>query len=252
MFCITTQSRLVNGMDRIQKLNIRSAKLRNCIQAIVLLLASIGFLIQVVQITSEYFKYATRTQITIVLSPDEAPHHNVALCFKNYDIIGRKDNFTIKQIFEMTPNYTDIFNSCGMRRPDADWISKNDTLCNELFHVSKFVMLDYICYRFSPHNHSDIPVRDVVLALTNPFAMYNVLLNDKFSKVNCVNSIVFKGKLPYSSRLFSSVTWTLTMNGDERKVDYLSLDPVDYGINRLEPPFDTKCRQSEMSRSRCS
>ena len=189
-----------HGMERI-KMRIRCSgqKIRSVVRLIIMLTASIGFSIQVLNVTTQYFRYTTRAQINIERR-QEVPEHNVALCFIFEDIIKHKSirNLTVRQLFDMSPEPETIFSSCGFREPDASFTREEDMRCNRIFRVKRYVTIGRMCYRFSPRNRTSITVRDVTLSMTSPFAMFKAHLNEKLSRVNSVNSLVFEGRLSHT------------------------------------------------------
>ena len=237
----------------------------HAIRAIVFMTALIGFIFQVITVLQQYFKYETRTQVHVQI-PENVVHHNVSFCISYIELLDAKrleeetgikwkkhvtnysDLFldrlvTIDQVFKYTPEAGDAIESCIVRT--NDWmfhplLAKN---CSKSFNVSKFLTLDFMCYRIQPLNHLKMKLRYVTQSMFLQFVMFEMELGRRFAVAEFVNVIVYTGSYPFISRDFSSLTTLKTAPGAANKThNYLNVYSSDFSIKQLPAPFDTGCR----------
>ena len=131
----------------------------------------LGLVYQIEEIVSIYLEFRTIAEITISVPSDIEPP-DLSVCFRYADIIdvtqlnaahnvtlkSDRRNYinpiqslvTIKDIFMYTPGEDNVFRKCSSRPPhDYNLNEYNGSDCYTSFNVSKFVMQEFVCYRFS-------------------------------------------------------------------------------------------------------
>lgn len=141
---------------------------------------TIGLIYQTVSMSQLYFDYKTTTSIEIAV-PDEINPLATSLCLNYIDILdykrlnnmtGRRwsflsqmttkqnyaDNLTVAEIFNFTPEPTSILSRAMFRTKASFNITTavgDET--NKYFNCSKYLYLDYMCYKFSQKNVTKHP-----------------------------------------------------------------------------------------------
>lgn len=232
-----------------------------------LLSAIIGFLYQAYQISDEYFKYQTRTQVYITI-PEKAVFHNLAICIAFNDLLdGKRLNqdaginltqpqtfietteqavpVTVKQVFDYTPGVGEIFEWCIIRKDD--WLLNISRLkeCDEYFSVTKYMTQEFICYNIKPA--ATLPVvdlRHVTQSQYLSFIVYNVEFGALLRPTHLLNTISYIGDYPFTSRDFSAFT---LIAGDSAATNVTTINvfdvfSADVTVKQLPAPHDTMCR----------
>lgn len=234
------------------------------VKAIILTGSFIGFTIQVLDVSLEYFSYKTRTEVHISI-PKMTVFRNVALCIGLVDLpdvqrlrvetgimwdkpkdwtqaLGFNPPLTIKQIFDYTPDSGSVMSSCSIRR--TSWLKKHfsGSQCGEIFVVEKYFTQDYMCYMFKPQKVKEMPLRYVTQAQHGAANIYSLYLSSNFSQLNFLSLMVFMGTYPYISRDFSQVAYITALYGSKNKIgNFFDLYAADIVVKKMLPPYDTMC-----------
>lgn len=173
---------------------------------------------------------------------------------------------SVRDIFALTPPTDDAIQACKLRTPASFTITeidsknpenKNDAdSCLSYFNVTKFFLLEYICYRYI-YKGKDASTLFTFDELANspagPGTIYEITPGDAFSQYMITKMISHEASTyPYEATAFSPV-----MDRDDGtvKLDAKSggtveeLNPAANFIltyfslkeQRLEPPFETNC-----------
>ena len=230
----------------------------------VLVGAVLGFIFQVTTVASQYFKYETRAQVHVKIS-EKAVYHNIALCISYIDLMDESrlkketgikwrkmnQNFSdlyserpvsIHQVFKYTPEAGSAIDSCVVRT--NDWLLKplRGKECGRLFNVTKFLTLEFMCYSIQPQNHPNVELDYVTESLFLSSTMFELGMKGTFSNAEFITLIAYTGSYPFVSRKFSSSKSLTPAPGANKTYNFFSLFFSDYKIEKLEAPFDTRCR----------
>lgn len=225
-----------------------------------------GFLLQLQQISQEYFQYKTITRLDVNLG-DLQNYVQMYFCPRYIDLVNRTNHqrynlqaarplelssilqemrsLTIKDILNLTPDAKNIMSTCMVRSADFDtpYFHSNED-CNKIFNITKSVNGERICYSFQLTAKMEYSHSSVSSSLNFLGNVYEIELNEQLSEtivsvfiMRLVNTILAETKHPYHSRLFGDKISNLNTLRQSR----ISLYPETTRIHRLPPPFDTDC-----------
>lgn len=226
----------------------------------------VGFLFQSSQISSDYFKFETRALSTQDMEV-YLPMPNLAICVKydeiynkaavfseknkkngnkikfimNKDIDSLEKILTIKEIFQFTPDTNHIMTFCAYRSSTTYQIEHyNSSECYEKFHLSKFYMMQYVCFSFNPIKKDQFMLDQIASSIYMNGIFYMVQVCKLFTRVIKLMPILYYNSLPDEERDFAPYfmlgariphsAYSLRIEFDLIKVD------------KLPPPFDTRCK----------
>lgn len=253
-----------------------------CIVTVILL----GFIWQTILISSKYFQYQTVTQLTIS-RPDYIVPPAVTLCIDYPDLLNRsmfhhlpefegiannKSSFstgltsvylTIKDIFKMTPNVSDLFNhqrintSCIYHLPHKYYLATEGD-CQARFSFRKHYKGRQICYSIEFHHESRFTLRHLSTTLEHSQSYYRITLDSK----NFANSSLMHIKMHTSGTLargasdkFALIERGLQTRDKTAKYGYFYLTYSRLVTIRLKAPYTTNCHNYRMnsfeSRAHC-
>ena len=224
-----------------------------------------GLLVQVHQISRNYFKYQTTTKTKFEVQEVES-YQTIFFCpgyidllersqFKSYgiqtdvrqnmEVVSKALSIlTVKQILELTPNVSGIIKGCLVRERSLSLpmiLTSNE--CKEFFNIWKSVNGERVCYTFMPRNRTSYSVGNVASSFTHPRIAYLLTLSDSLAKTRFAyfisyNSYPGKPSDPLLSRMFG-------VNVDNANSYRWSTFYVSYfllKIFKLPPPYDTQCK----------
>lgn len=187
-----------------------------------------GFSVQVYYISDRYFKYMTATATTITL-PNRLNASSASLCIRYADLIPLPDgrpayilenaeitararnltqSLTISEIFDATPAADSLIVRCLYRQPHTYRIFEgNREACNSLFPVTKYFMMESVCYAFISANSSlfePFVYQNLAFSLRYPGLFFSISLNKSaLSGANFMKAIVHGLNLPVDSIAFA-------------------------------------------------
>ena len=235
--------------------------------ALFALLCVSGHLVQVHQISENYFKYQTRTYTKFEVQEVEKLQ-TILFCPRYVDLVDRSQFkfygirsdlrsrkkiaealsvLTVKQISELTPNVSGIIEECVVRESNLLLpliLTANE--CKKFFNIWKSVNGERVCYTFLPRNQRCYSVGNVASSLTHQNIVYQVGLKDLLAKTRSAYFIIHS---PYPknrsdlllSRMFgSSVNNAKSYKGSTFYVSYALME-----ILKLPPPYDTECKKGK-------
>ena len=238
------------------------------------LLCFTGFLYEILEISIAYFAFKTSTKIVLQLE-NKIVNPSIIFCTRYTDIIDRTNykkygihrkynyninemfddmsNLTIKDIFGLTPNPSEIIVSCQYRDMNYQQLktklhSRSD--CNSLFHVTKYQEGAFICYQFRTKiPDSSFNCMKALLSFHNYNDLYTISLNKQLLSSNAIKLISFvpdrtnsSVSMPENSRRFYAFTVRYASDlPNSSKENYLRIFGDYYSITRLEKPYDTQC-----------
>lgn len=218
----------------------------------------IGFTGHTLMICRSYFSFETTTVVGTD-NRDTLKVPNFALCGDYMDVLSnmtvdekgkRELNLTIRQIFDRTPDVNSIVLSCYYRKSDNPFVSLygNQTICNQVFNISKAYMKQSICYKFVLSNsyNAAISWRRISHSLRSSKVIYSLILDPIFDEMRTFKPIIFTGYLPVTSRNYAPVLVRMSSIFSKRKISPFRCQ--DYTVTFsslryfLKPwPYDTRC-----------
>ena len=237
---------------------------------ITLLVAVIGVSVQVYQISHMYFRYSTTTEVLVNVE-NELESPALSLCFKlsKFITIDPKDAkitfnsdeynqylsyqngsklfddhgnllynklLTLNRIFKFARNVT--YHSCYYRNPfdERDVLDLNDTDCETIFEVKKYVTEDLICYRFQLAARLTYQFRQNMESAELPGVIYGAVFNFSDSKLSLTPNLHSTDSYGSISRLYPTARLKVGLN------NFMRLTYARYSVSRLPRPYQTKCR----------
>ena len=239
------------------------------------LLCFIGFLYQVLQLSTEYFAFKTSTK-TVLQLDHKFINPSIVFCIRYTDIIDRTNykkygilpkyrynvtemfhdmsKLTIKNVFDLTPDPSEIIIGCQYRGNDYQQLvtkSHPRSHCNSLFHVTKYQEGAFICYQFRTKiTDSNFSCFNALLTFYSYNNLYSVSLKQQFLLSNAIKLISFVPSgidssvvsMPDISRRFHvSIVRYAHHFPNSSKENFFKIFGDYYSITRLEKPYDTQC-----------
>ena len=225
-----------------------------------LILASVGCLAQVIQVSTEYFRYKTATQISMHVR-QEFPLPTLSFCVRYADVVdaervkretGKKwrqvltvedareqeSLLTIREIFMYSPQPEQVLTQC-MYRDNVTFEVCFTTAdeCLRYFFIQKFLHLETVCYSIGVRKASIVERRHFTQA-----SFSRGTINFLFFPHNLTSPhfdfVLHERRVPYASRDFSS-------NSDDYSYSdgflYFLIASVKRTVNALRAPYDTRC-----------
>lgn len=233
------------------------------------ILCAIGFIFQVFEISIRFFHYEVQTKIRLQI-PNQFRVYDYAICARWTDLITGQEyiddtdifyrvlnNFTLKDIFEKSPDPQTIIESCVIRNLNSFHVSKyNKLACYELFEVTKFVVKEYVCYELHYRNESH---RFNYLQLSrstlySKYFYYTVI--NQTSELNRIRFLsaftYYPGVLiPYDS--LGMANDVSTRRSDDSIFNHYTTRYQWFKTMNLEPPYVTNCyKYDKSSQSMCT
>jgi hypothetical protein len=231
---------------------------------LLIILSMIGFVIQVTQVSRQYFKYTTTTVVTFV-RPHTVKNHPVAVCIRYSDILDKdalfketgirmrplawlqdaiedEDKLTIRQVMDYTPAAEHVIDSC-FYRPDR-WLltTGSGRECHKRFNVSKFYTGELICYKIEEMRDIPIDTAGVTKATFKTLLVFEVEFTPVFTQSRVAYVIMFLGTVPYKSRENIAFIPPLKVPGSNQSIyNTLYATPADTRVKLLPAPYDTNC-----------
>lgn len=239
------------------------------LKTFVYLLALIGCLFQVFQVSLVYFAYTTATKIALI-TPLMIKNNNLSLCVRYTDVLNtrllKKDTgiefpytggnrevafetiksteglLTLGQIFKYTPLSDTIINSCIVRPDDNDVLLLNKDGCMNNFTITRYFSQNLMCYNIEQSYAPMIYRSSVTTASLKRHIVYQLEFGESFATVKSVHATCYTGFVPWTSREHSSKAPDLIVYGS-RKANILNVRSHGYRFYKLPAPYDTKCRR---------
>lgn len=222
-----------------------------------------GCLVQVINISHDYFRYGTTTKTTISY-PEYVLPPNISFCSRIGEVVdiekahqlhnitfnGVDDQFhlevftklTLSQIFNLVPVANETLLSCRLREP-GQYFSHSEERCSRYFSVSRYFMQNSICYlyAFTPEGLYDF--ESVSQADIDRGRIYSLHLSyERFKRVKYLTIIVHASPLPTDSRYFSARTLRkIFSNENYSSQTGYTCSYVEFTAELLPFPYDTSC-----------
>ncbi|KAI1304135.1 hypothetical protein HDE_01919 [Halotydeus destructor] len=135
--------------------------------------------------------------------------------------------------------------ACVIRRPNSNEFTEYEgNSCSELFKISKYYILEYICYHIQLIPYDDdqgYETNDIALAQNFPGVYYTMTLNDHWlSGLNLFKIMSIERREGTKSMASAPVMSRGLRNGSALNT-YFYVSHTKMVYQRLPPPFDTMC-----------
>lgn len=238
----------------------------------------VGCSYQLIEVFKSYFSFNIISKVVIEF-PAEINIPSFSSCFRFPDIMDlRKFNskykqkivrnhgivsdgdirliqsmITKKDIFELTPNENqELFWTC-LTRSNLDYsLQKNNgSACRELFHVTRFIIDEFVCFMMEPSKILKYSKNRISSSLSYPNVLYYVTYNWKLFNISQFMKLVVHsaGSPPFTSVGLVNGFWRRTKFESIPDDTYFQMDYSLIKLNLLPFPYTTACKN--YSRNAC-
>ena len=227
------------------------------------ILCSIGLVVHLWFISASYFRYeiTASTQIQFsktIISPA------VSICFRYVDILDPEfvakklgdetdtvgehlekieQDITLDELFKHTPSGEELLTGALMRSVTnytVQALNKKQAL--EVFKISRYQTLTWMCYRFQPQSKSEFNYRLLASASSYVGMIYSIFLRlDK----KYLNHTILMMPMVHSNNEYPTVAFLYAphdgISNDDRKVNLWRLNSYKLENHYLKYPYETDC-----------
>ena len=193
-----------------------------------LTLCGVGLIWQVTLVSVNYFSYVTDTRVKIRY-PKEIYFPTTTICIRYTDILnyemaysrGRKwtnslnesqvldvqREITIKEIFDLTPNESDIIKTFHHRSETGySYIRHSHGEIKSVLDVRKFVYVEYICYRIDLKNPIKLQSQVIAAHPIESGTLGKITMNSFFQNITRYKmSLTTPRSFPYNSLMVQPI-----------------------------------------------
>ena len=207
----------------------------------------IGCVYHIVSISLIFFQYSTVTRVTERVV-DSLPTPTINLCINYTEYMKLETGkwnrlrMTIKQMFQSTPDFSDVLMNCNLRYFKSHRIyNANRTECLQHFITKKFFMYNTICYQIEPLDSRHLDFKVISNTVDHPGVVYTMEIDPKKIKFDSFFPIAFFGSYAWDSRKMT--TWTKRGLNEHGIAEYneVIVRLKNYDITLLPRPYDTMC-----------
>ena len=226
------------------------------------LICLLGFIWQITEVSIIYFNYDVVTRVATDV-PDTFQFPTLHTCYRytdvlNYDKMNQelKTNWSfssydgpaiqklqhdlnVKNIHDFTPSIEDSIESCRSKHPKSYLTpSYNRSECQKIFNVSKYVALEYICYKYDFVPEEKFTLLKLALTVRSPGMMYEIVPGPGF-EMFMVSKIIIT-----SPKAFPHKAMGLTPVFERRDLDIFGIYVTNFFTlikESLPSPFKTNC-----------
>ena len=216
-----------------------------------------GFVWQAYQVSYEFFNYKTYTTLKVfAVDNHRVPHTVICAAYKN--LIGNFSNdissgslLTVRQLFDLTPESSDILIYCKYRKDYVHDMQRLDVYhCKQLWSVVKYFSGPNVCYSFFSQSNMTYSLTEVTSAMTHVGIIYKLYVNESLTNATDLLFVSYRDAIgmndtaiPTRSRKYGDV---IIRNFDiEKLLNYFVIQGTLYNITLLPPPYDTQCSWNE-------
>lgn len=221
-----------------------------------------GCFFQAFQLTSDYFRFATKTKVDVNFPRlVTAPYFSFCSRFSElvdfekarllYNITIREEvrdtlvaNFTLKQLFVLTPHRSQVLNKCILRLPKTyERQYLNGSACYVVLNTRKYYMQEFMCYMLGLNTSKQYEFEPVAQMDHAKGNLYNLRFNRSLlGRSLYITHIVHGPSKPRESRYFTNV---LRLQF-ENNATYSYMNEFSYAFSQfhykfLPYPYDTMC-----------
>lgn len=210
----------------------------------VLLLAVVGFGVQLVWVSMQFFSFAIMYRVQQIRSRVILPI-SLSLCLPYNEVMGstalQVADMTIRQILEGTPATDQLLISCRHRDENGLLHDLSKGACDKIFEVKKSLVQGNVCYLITERVRTLLVMELVTHALVEPFLVMEVSLSHIFDNVSRFHAIPSGKAFPLISRDYTDVTYfKRKVNGHGFKAN---ISPSWISVIDLPFPYETKCAE---------
>ena len=223
-----------------------------------------GFVFQLYQVSSVYFRYESTSRTVMEIREIESTLA-IAYCPAYYYMLNRTNHkergisaeapkglekeleelshLTIRQILELTPDTRSIIKSCEIRDDNRSIIVQLKSLeCLQFFKLRKSVNGERICYRFEPRYETTYSVGNVASSLTHISEVYSIAFHPFFGVAKFGFIITyFPDTTGSSDPLISRIFGAKFENANTVNLTKISVYGESNEVRTLPKPYDTQC-----------
>ena len=225
-----------------------------------------GLIWQLYLVSNIYFSYKVTTKLQIEFPEVLAPQ-STSFCVRNTDVLqfdrlnqqtGRnwsyaadgdlirkyQEELTINEFFEFTPEVHQVISKIVFRKKGTyERFVRTGASINETFSITKYVYLEYICFRMWDRTASSMTFRSLAVTPTNPGMIYEIYLSEAMIRSNIIKiSTHGRGNYPFRSL---SVCPVMRRQYDHATGSFMynmyTIYQVRITVDLLKPPFETMC-----------
>lgn len=232
-------------------------KIRTALVLVFRIACFVAFLLQIISLSSNYFRFATRTRVEQsvggkVLVP------NLALCSR-YTELASRDPLALKfqalkelgkemkiaDLFNNSPSANESMIGCATRPADNPYLMvwKSREECLTEFNIIRFYMQEYMCYEFRWRKETLVDNDKVAHSLRYGGVFYIISLSDTMNRIFHLRPILFTADHPTGSRMYGQVITRRAAEPMSSKT-FSNLYEVTYAYTEfqlLKFPYDTMC-----------
>lgn len=252
-------------------MRIEKSLIKHLTGIIIVILCSIGLFEQVLHVSNRYFEYKTKTLININVK-GESEFPILSICFRYHDVMNRTrvkgkyrnltllkfneqrydsqiffeqtKHFTISEYFQFSPDVKSILKpgiGCFIRYPGKIILNgMNTSMCYELFNISKYLILQNVCYMLKPIiSNESIMLHEYTLSPGHKGQMFKLFLDQNVFKFFDSFYIAMHSN---KSSILADTSFASNIRLKQENVPTISVFPQNILRHRLKVPYDTKCR----------
>lgn len=204
----------------------------------------VGFGIQTLNVSMQYFSYATTIRVRQTRSKIVIPL-TVCFCVPYAQMIKgkgkRSDNrYTVAEIMTLTPPIDRVIESCRYRDTYGRIKTRGGKRCHEKYKLTKFYTRESVCYMIDEKEPRKIIKELVTHARTEAFVVSVFFLNKDFEDVTRIQAFAYDTGLPYLSRDYATETQLTpdTWNNVE-------ISPSFSMVTNIPLPYENGCLPNE-------
>ena len=228
----------------------------------------IGLIWQTVEVSVLYFQYDVVTRVATDV-PSYFPVPSLHSCIRYTDIVDFKKvntalrtnwtfdpenwdamlrmqrELTVRQIFDFTPGVESSINRCILKRPKSyEVLYRPKDECFKIFNVTKYVALEYVCYKYdyrpseSDVNPVSVSLDTLAYTVKSPGEVYSIIPGKEFANFIVSKFLVTNpGKFPHVSiGLAPLLERKNLLDFGSYTINFFSLTK-----NHLPAPYRTNC-----------
>lgn len=233
-----------------------------------IVICSVGAIIQIENVCSRYFQYATKTAVSVDI-PVDTKFPILTTCWRFNDIMNMNSfeserniqlkrwneksfswteflqkikYLTVSDWFKYSPDINHVLGQemgCRIRHPTQFTTSTySNEECGNIYNITKFIQNEYICYRFDPNILSTIFAHEYAMSPGFTGLIYELFFDMvSFNSVEVVTQSIHSKSSSYLLDSIFSKTRIRTFDGHpSSEVSYREFLRI-----KKEPPYQPTC-----------
>ena len=159
------------------------------------------------------------------------------------DIDALEELFTVRDLFEFTPDVGKSLTNCGVQTVYAMNELSSGAERGQIFKIVKFYMQEYICYHYSFRRVEPLIYKNAARALRHINTIYYLTLNrDLFNNVTTFKAIMHTDNIPdIDADLAPPLVRVVNQEEPLETTNLYELTYFYVITRRMSPPYDTNC-----------